>query len=366
MSMGNFSHSFAGPTGISRGMGQSGINFGSNGRNFANFSPSFGSISAGSSGLNRSGIPRGLNGFDFSQGNPTRNGAVNNDFLRGDSFGGANSFGSLAHSANGDRGAHFANFHDGRFNDFHDGRFNHFRDGFNRFHNNFFFGFAPIWWPVWSWGWGGGYGYDWPYGYYDAPLYASPAYYEPTPSVTAAPSQTDELAAAEPAASSLYSEADSNSTSGAAYFAQAENAFHSGNYRDAARLANHAAVESPQNPKGPELMSLAMFAAGDYRAAATQAHAALSLGPVPDWATLYGYYGDVAKYIAHRRALEKYAAENPKAPEAHFLLGYQYLATGFTKDALNQLQQVVSLAPNDRLTADLVKKYGGEAPAPTD
>ena len=108
-------------------------------------------------------------------------------------------------------------------------------------------------------------------------------------------------------------------------------------------------------------MSLAMFAAGDYRAAATQAHAALSLGPAPEWAGMYGYYGDVGKYTEQLRALEKYADQNPKAPEAHFLLAYHYLATGYTKDALGHLQEVVKLAPNDKLTADLVKKYGGGA-----
>ena len=58
----------------------------------------------------------------------------------------------------------------------------------------------------------------------------------------------------------LATDSSANSQSGEAYFGQAADAFRSGQYRDAMRLANHAAVESPQNPKAPELMSLALFA----------------------------------------------------------------------------------------------------------
>ena len=153
----------------------------------------------------------------------------------------------------------------------------------------------------------------------------------------------------------------STSQAGAEYFAQAADAFQSGKYRDALRLANHAAVESPQNPKAPELMSLALFAQGDYRAAAAQAHAALAMGPPTNWDTLYNYYGDTAPYTTQLRELEKYVKEKPSAPEGHFLLAYQYLMTGFTKQAVNELREVAKLAPNDRLTAELIKKYSGDS-----
>jgi tetratricopeptide (TPR) repeat protein len=113
-----------------------------------------------------------------------------------------------------------------------------------------------------------------------------------------------------------------------------------------------------------ELMSLALFADGDYRGAAAQAHAALTLGPVTTWSTLRGYYGDdVDAYTTQLRALEKYCGDKPTAPEGRFLLAYQYLMTGYTKQAVKQLTEVVKLAPTDKLSAELLKHYGGEAPA---
>ncbi len=94
-------------------------------------------------------------------------------------------------------------------------------------------------------------------------------------------------------------------------FSRAEDAFQAGKYRDAVRMANHAAVESPRNPKAAELMSLALFADGDYRSAAAQAHAALTLGPVTTWNTLRGYYGnDVESYTTQLRRWKSIATIN--------------------------------------------------------
>jgi tetratricopeptide (TPR) repeat protein len=158
-----------------------------------------------------------------------------------------------------------------------------------------------------------------------------------------------------------YAQSDPNSSSqsGAVYFNQAADAFSAGKYRDAVRLANHAAVESPQNPKAPELMSLALFALGDYRGAAAQAHAALALGPPADWATVYGYYGNLDTYTKQLRDLEKYSNDKPTAPEAHFLRAYQCLLLGYPKQAVKEFEEVVKLAPQDKLAAELLKKYSG-------
>ena len=112
------------------------------------------------------------------------------------------------------------------------------------------------------------------------------------------------------------------------YFAQAREIFQSGQYQDALRLAGHAAVEAPRNPEVHELASLALFALKDYRGATMEAHAALTLGPPIDWPTLYSYYENVDTYTNQLRALEKFVHDNPKAPEGHFLLGYQFIMTG--------------------------------------
>ena len=63
---------------------------------------------------------------------------------------------------------------------------------------------------------------------------------------------------------------DASGNEGLQYYNDARSAFSQGEYRDAMRLAGHAAVESPQNPKVHELLSLASFASGNYLAAATE------------------------------------------------------------------------------------------------
>ena len=74
------------------------------------------------------------------------------------------------------------------------------------------------------------------------------------------------------------------------FYSQARAAFLQGDYRNALRLASHAGVEEPQNPKVHELISLALFALGDYGPAASEAHAAMALGTIADWKDLLGYY----------------------------------------------------------------------------
>ncbi|HEX3999969.1 MAG TPA: tetratricopeptide repeat protein [Pirellulales bacterium] len=181
----------------------------------------------------------------------------------------------------------------------------------------------------------------------------------PNPALNAAPPNAAGAAAVADAD-------DADGSAGAEFFAQAEAAFHDGRYHDALRLATHAAVESPRNPKAHELMSLSSFALGDYRAAAIEAHAAIALGPLADWATVFAYYGDQARYTTHLRALEKYSHENPKSGEARFLRAYHYLMTGHVDSAKEQLTEALKLTPNDKLAAELLKKYegdGGAAPA---
>jgi tetratricopeptide (TPR) repeat protein len=158
-------------------------------------------------------------------------------------------------------------------------------------------------------------------------------------------------------------DAGADNSAGAEFFGQAEDAFQAGHYRDALRLANHAAVESPRNPKAHELMSLSMFASADYRGAAIEAHVAIALGPIADWAALFGYYGDQQRYTTQLRALEKYSRENPKAADARFLRAYHYLMTGHTDAAKEQLTEAVKLTPNDKLAAELLKKTNANPPA---
>ncbi len=279
------------------------------------------------------------------------------------------------------------------------GNFNNFNGGFNHFNGNFsnnwhqgeafcrnnFNHFNNFCWAgrncfvgpcsnFWGWGcglgWCGGLGFDLGFDYYPylGPYCYDPAVYQTvgynalaldTASIASEVNQAMPEEVPQPGA-------DNQNNAGAMFFGQAEEAFQSGKYKDAVRLANHAAVESPNNPKAPELMSLGLFASQEYRGAAIQAHAALALGPPADWATLFGYYGELAPYTKQLRALEKYSDDNSKAPEAHFLLGYHYLMTGYKAPALKEFSEVVKLAPQDKLAAELVKQLGGDVkPAET-
>jgi tetratricopeptide (TPR) repeat protein len=215
-------------------------------------------------------------------------------------------------------------------------------------------------WGGWGWGLGfpfgfgywGGYPYSWggywgdyynPYGPVYSDLYPAGAYGYTYPdagdyaaNLPAVPNQTlpnqtgpgpnPPVMADNPQQAPSLDDAAGNE--GEQYYNEARAAFAQGDYRNALRLAGHASVESPQNAKVHELTSLALFASGEYRGAATAAHAALALGAPSDWANLYSYYNDNQKYTEQLRKLEKAVTDAPKAAAGQFLLGYHYLMTG--------------------------------------
>jgi tetratricopeptide (TPR) repeat protein len=148
-------------------------------------------------------------------------------------------------------------------------------------------------------------------------------------------------------------------------FSQARAAFLQGDYRRALRLANFAEVGLPQNARLQELISLALFALGDYPAAAGRAHAALALGPPSDWPGLYGYYNDVAKYSAQLRKLEKTVADAHNSAPSRFLLGYHYLMIGAQVNAKHEFSAVGQLTPDDKLAEHILTQLqAGQAITP--
>ena len=144
---------------------------------------------------------------------------------------------------------------------------------------------------------------------------------------------------------------------------QAVAAFQQGNYRDATHLAAHAAVDDPKNPTVHLLLVLGMFATGEYRGAAMEAHAVALLGKTPAWSVVYEFYGDLEPYTKQLRALEKYASEKPKQPEGRFLLGFLYMIGGHHDAAKGEFLAALRLTPRDRVAAQLLKSQGGEVPA---
>jgi tetratricopeptide (TPR) repeat protein len=200
---------------------------------------------------------------------------------------------------------------------------------------------------------------------YDADQYDSAVAYpavSTTVNAMTAAGDGDDPSATPSSPPSTGANADSGDLSALRLYNGARDSFRTGDYRDALRLASHAAIESPQNVKVHELMSLALFALGDYRGAATEAHAAMAFGPISDWATLSAHYGDPEAYTKQLRALEKYVGEHKSAPEGHFLSAYHYLMVGGRDDAKAQMALAVKLTPKDKLAAHVLQQLEAGQP----
>jgi tetratricopeptide (TPR) repeat protein len=145
-------------------------------------------------------------------------------------------------------------------------------------------------------------------------------------------------------------------TTGNQFYDDALAAFRRADYQEAARLAAHALIDMPREARGHELMSLAMFALGNYPAAAMEAHAAVVLGPVADWSTLYSYYENLPAYTTQLETLAKYAHAHSSSMSAWFLLAYHNLMMGHMKAAQDLLVKVVTNEPQDKVAATLLKQ----------
>ncbi len=179
---------------------------------------------------------------------------------------------------------------------------------------------------------------------------------------------------AEDALQSSPADGEQGTTEAMKFYSEARAAFLRGNYQNALRLASHAAVDAPRNSKVHELISLALFALGNYGPAAGEAHAAMALGPIAAWKDLFGYYNDaenytaqlgaleVKKYETQLRALQKASADHPKSAAEHFLLGYHYLMTGARQSATRELAEAAKLTPDDKLASHFLEELQPKSP----
>ena len=236
----------------------------------------------------------------------------------------------------------------------------------------------------WYGGWGLGAYWQYPYDYGCDYPYAG-HYYSYAPSIDGGGSAAVNPVAAAPwelaAASDTVPTSATDSTNGRQgvgearpFCAEARAAFLHDDYQDALRLATHASVDEPRNPKVHELISLALFALGNSGPAAGEAHAAMSLGTVADGKDLFGYYHDASKHTAQSVALEveKYktqllalemaSAGNPRSAAEHFLLGYHFLMNGARDNAEARFAQAVKLTPGDKLASHYLQRLQSNSP----
>jgi hypothetical protein len=225
----------------------------------------------------------------------------------------------------------------------------------------------PLWFSAWDAYYPGyyayygdpGYPYGDYYGYGDAYANLPPAPAEPPPAADESPANVPAPPppAAEPTAESADSAAESpEAEAGRQFHADAVSAFRRHDYREAARLANHAVIERPRDGKVHETLSLALFAAREYRGAAMEAHAAVALNTLADWPTLYHYYHDLPTYEKQLQALAQHVGKNPTSLDAKFLLAYHDLMLGHPQEAKELLLEIVSKVPKDKQAAELLQR----------
>ena len=110
---------------------------------------------------------------------------------------------------------------------------------------------------------------------------------------------------------------------------------------------NASLKELPGDAVVHEVRSLALFANGDYKAAAAGLNSLLSSAPGMDWTTMSGLYGNPDDYTTQLRKLEQFCKSNPNDASANFVLAYHYLVTGSKDAAINALRMVVKNQPKD-------------------
>jgi hypothetical protein len=70
-----------------------------------------------------------------------------------------------------------------------------------------------------------------------------------------------------------------------------------------------------------------------------------------------GLYPSIDVYTTQLRKLEAFVGANPSSTASRFVLAYHYLTQGYVDVAVDQLKQVVALAPQDVLSAQLVRQF---------
>ena len=112
----------------------------------------------------------------------------------------------------------------------------------------------------------------------------------------------------------------------------------------------------------------ALFATGKYEEAAGATQASMNQLPKDQWGVVVTnyreLYGKIDDYTSQLRALEKANRDKPNEPALRFLLGYHYAYLGYPQQAVDQLNQAVTLAPRDEMAKQLRDEMQAKLPKP--
>src|SRR5262249_30212317 len=156
---------------------------------------------------------------------------------------------------------------------------------------------------------------------------------------------------------------DDTATAANKLFDDARALFKAGKYADAQAKDEQAIQKLPSDAALHEFRSVTLFAQGKYKESAAGLYAVLAAGPGWNWQTMQSPYADPARATKQLRALEKFLTDNPDAGYGHFLLAYHYLVLGSKETAVKELERVVKLQPDDKLSSELLKALTAPPPA---
>ena len=252
---------------------------------------------------------------------------------------------------------------------------------YDHWHGNWIHGYWPYWPGGYPWAW---FGAGTAIGWWASPgtsyVYSNPYYVEPTDysddyynySQPIPPPAQDPAAVVESADSPTTDGQTTNADAGDANTQQAMASFNAGralfkqgNYQGALDKVDDAITLLPSDATLHEFRGACLFALKRYQEAAATIYAVLAAGPGWDWDTMKALYPDTATYTAQLRALEAYKKAHLDEPDASFLLAYEYLVLGFPDQAESELEQVVKLQPNDKLSAAILQALQQRSTAAT-
>ena len=215
-------------------------------------------------------------------------------------------------------------------------------------------------------GYGMGYGYD-PYCDYGSyPGYSGLGGYAYPGNAVADP-QDDALAANQPPA--VNPKPGANDADNAKVFAEkGENDFKARDYKGAVYAWKHAVVDDPMNGVLVMMLAQGFFATGEFDEAAGAAQRAMQILPKEEWGVVVKnykeLYNNVQDFTDQLRALEKAVKEKPTDPALRFLAGFQYAYLGYPKEAVDQLDKGLKLAPRDEIAKKLREEMAAKLPKP--
>jgi hypothetical protein len=137
-------------------------------------------------------------------------------------------------------------------------------------------------------------------------------------------------------------------------FDEARELFRRGDYARANTLVDDAIRLLPNDPTLHQFRALVLFARGQYEDAAAAIYSVLAVDSGWTRDTLSQLYDDPQRYEEQFRDLQRYAAANPTAIDARFLLAYHYLMLGELEKAAKNLEVVRIAKPDDRVTLNLL------------